>query len=65
MIEFNVPVVIKEGMEYIQKAIVENHKMCGDGAYTKACHKWMEAKFDSQKVLLTTSCTHALEWQRC
>lgn len=61
MIEFNVPVVIKEGMEYIQKAIEENHKMCGDGAYTKACHKWMEAKFDSQKVLLTTSCTHALE----
>lgn len=61
MIEFNVPVIIKEGMEYIQKAIVENHKMCGDGAYTKACHKWMEAKFDSQKVLLTTSCTHALE----
>ena len=61
MIEFNVPVIVNEGLEYIQKAIVENHKLCGDGAYTKACHKWMESKFDSQKVLLTTSCTHALE----
>ena len=61
MIEFNVPVIVNEGLEYIQKAVVESHKMCGDGAYTKACHKWMESKFDSQKVLLTTSCTHALE----
>ena len=61
MIEFNVPVILQDGLHYMQKAIVENHKMCGDGAYTKLCHKWMETKFDSQKVLLTTSCTHALE----
>lgn len=61
MIKFNVPVVIQEGFNYIHHSIVENHKMCGDGYYTKQCHKLMEDIFDIQKVLLTTSCTHALE----
>lgn len=61
MIEFNVPVVIQEGFNYIHHSIVKNHKMCGDGYYTKQCHKLMEENYDIQKVLLTTSCTHALE----
>lgn len=61
MIEFNVPVIIQEGMDYIQNAIFEKHKICGDGYYTKLCNALMEKKFNVQKVLLTTSCTHALE----
>lgn len=61
MIEFNIPVIIQEGLNYINKSIIENHKMCGDGYYTKQTHKLMEEKFKIQKVLLTTSCTHALE----
>jgi len=61
MIEFNVPVIIQEGLDYMSKSIIENHKMCGDGYYTKQTHKLVEQKFNVQKVLLTTSCTHALE----
>lgn len=61
MIEFNVPVIIQEGMDYIQNSIFEKHKICGDGYYTKQCNTLMEKKFNVQKVLLTTSCTHALE----
>ncbi|MBM6800312.1 dTDP-4-amino-4,6-dideoxygalactose transaminase, partial [Coprobacillus cateniformis] len=53
------PHVGKE-IDYIQIAI-NNHKICGDGEFTKKCSQWMEEKFKIPKVLLTTSCTHALE----
>lgn len=33
----------------------------GDGKYTKLCCQWFENRFNVNKVLLTTSCTHALE----
>ena len=33
----------------------------GDGIYTKKCQQWLEQKFNIKKVLLTTSCTSALE----
>lgn len=61
MIPFNVPPYIGEEMEYVQKAIAENHKICGDGPFTKKCNAWLEERFAIQKALLTTSCTHALE----
>ena len=43
------------------KDTITTDKICGDGKYTKKCHHWMEDKFSAKKVLLTTSCTHALE----
>jgi len=61
MINFNVPPYIGKEDEYIKEAIAENHKLCGDGPFTKKCSEWMEKKFKSEKVLLTTSCTHATE----
>ncbi len=60
MIPFNKPPFIGEEMKYIKYA-VENNKICGDGEYTKLCNKLMEKSFNSKKVLLTTSGTHALE----
>ena len=36
-------------------------QISGDGPYGKKCEKLMEEKFGARKVLLTTSCTSALE----
>ncbi len=33
----------------------------GDGEFTKKCHQLLEQVLGAPKVLLTTSCTHALE----
>lgn len=60
MIKFNVPPVTGKELEYITEAI-NNEKICGDGVFTKKCNEWMEKKFNANKVLLTTSCTHATE----
>ena len=35
--------------------------LSGDGIFTKRCHQFFEEKFGFKKVLLTTSCTDALE----
>lgn len=61
MIPFNVPPFIGKELDYVKEAMEKNHKICGDGPFTKKCSKWMEEKFLVEKVLLTTSCTHALE----
>ena len=60
MINFNVPPYTGKEMEYIRQA-VENEKICGDGAFTMKCSRWIEEKTGTEKCLLTTSCTHALE----
>lgn len=60
MIPFNKPLFIGKETEYIKQAISKN-KICGDGEFTKKCNSWFEKKTKSEKALLTTSCTHALE----
>lgn len=60
MIPFNRPLVIGNEQEHILKAIVSG-KICGDGEYTRKCQQWFEEKLHCKKVLLTPSCTHALE----
>ena len=52
-IHFNVPPYIGTEFKYMKKA-VENHKICGDGVFTKKCDIWMERRFNAEKVLLTT-----------
>ena len=61
MINFNVPPYIGKELDYVKEAMEKNHKICGDGPFTKKCNEWLENKFESAKVLLTTSCTHATE----
>lgn len=60
MIPFNKAAYIPQGLEYVKDA-VETGRIAGDGKYTKLCSEWMEQKFHAKKVLLTTSCTAALE----
>ena len=59
MIDFNVPPYVGKEKEYISQAI-DSKKICGDGQFTKKCQKWLEDKTKSH-VLLTTSCSHALD----
>lgn len=61
MISFNVPPFVGKEQQYIKEAIENNHKLSGDGPFTKKCSLWFENKFNTPKALLTTSCTHALE----
>lgn len=60
MTNFNEPPYMGTELEYIKKAI-ENKKICGDGEFTKKCSQWIEDKTGVNKVLMTTSCTHATE----
>jgi dTDP-4-amino-4,6-dideoxygalactose transaminase len=60
MITFNKPYLTGKETDYIKDA-VSNLKISGDGVYTKKCHDFFEKKYDFKKVLLTTSCTDALE----
>jgi dTDP-4-amino-4,6-dideoxygalactose transaminase len=59
-IPFNRPGISGREMEYIADAIARGH-LSGDGAYTKKCSALLEEALGVCKVMLTTSCTHALE----
>ena len=60
MINFNVPPYTGKEIDYIKEA-VQNHKISGDGEFTKKCTKILQELTKANKLLLTTSCTHALE----
>jgi dTDP-4-amino-4,6-dideoxygalactose transaminase len=59
-IPFNRPCFAGKELKYITQAIQAGHAS-GDGAYTKKCQSLLEEILGVPKVLLTTSCTHALE----
>lgn len=60
MIHFNVPPFVGKETEYMKEAI-DNHKISGDGPFTKKCNRWLEERFQAQKVMLTTSGSTALD----
>lgn len=60
MISFNVPTYTGDEEKYLRKAI-HSHKISGDGEFTRKCNRWMEDRFQAQKVMLTTSGTAALD----
>jgi dTDP-4-amino-4,6-dideoxygalactose transaminase len=57
---FNKPFMVGKELRYIEEAVLNGH-ISGDGPFTKKCHALLEEKFEARKVLLTTSCTSALE----
>lgn len=59
-IPFNRPFVVGKELYYIAQAVQKGH-LAGDGQFTKMCNAWMEKRFQAKKVLLTHSCTAALE----
>ncbi|MBE7474434.1 MAG: dTDP-4-amino-4,6-dideoxygalactose transaminase [Anaerolineae bacterium] len=59
-IDFNRPTIVGKELYYISQAI-HNGYSAGDAAFTKKCHAYLEQALNVPRVLLTTSCTHALE----
>jgi len=59
-IPFNRPSLAGREFEYMQEAIANWH-ISGDGTFTRKCNALLEEALGVPKVLLTTSCTHALE----
>lgn len=59
-VPFNKPFFIGNEIKYISLA-VKLGKISGDGLFTKNCHDFFEKHYGFKKVLLTHSCTAALE----
>jgi dTDP-4-amino-4,6-dideoxygalactose transaminase len=59
-IPFNKASLTGKEFQYISQALEQGH-ISGDGQFTNRCHGLLEAELAVAKVLLTTSCTHALE----
>jgi len=60
LIPFNRPFLAGRELEYVRQAIASGHTS-GDGNFSRRCHELLETLLDAPRVLLTTSCTHALE----
>jgi dTDP-4-amino-4,6-dideoxygalactose transaminase len=60
IIPFNRPSCSGRELEYIAQSIVNGH-ISGDGPFTRRCHAFLEEELEVPRVLLTPSCTHALE----
>lgn len=60
MIPFNRPFIAGKELHYIAKAVTLGN-IAGDGHFTKACSHLLEERFGIHKVLLTPSCSAALE----
>jgi dTDP-4-amino-4,6-dideoxygalactose transaminase len=59
-IPFNIPYTTGFELQYINEAITNGH-LSGNGPFTLKCQEFLEREFGFNKVLLTTSCTDALE----
>lgn len=59
-IPFNRADVVGRELDYAAEAVRGGH-ISGDGPFTKRCQRLLEEALGVSKVLLTTSCTHALE----
>ena len=59
-IPFNRSDIQGNELVYLKQAIDNGH-ISGDGNFTKKCNSLLETELDVKKVILTTSCTHALE----
>ncbi|AUV13246.1 dTDP-4-amino-4,6-dideoxygalactose transaminase [Aeromonas caviae] len=60
MINFNKPYLHGKELVYIAQAVATG-KISGDGTFTRKCHDFFEQRYGFKKVLMTTSCTDALE----
>ena len=59
-IPYNKPFLAGKELYYMAQAVLGGHT-AGDGPFTKKCQALMEEKFGAKKILLTNSCTAALE----
>ena len=59
-IQFNKPYITGKEKGYLEDLIIRS-KFSGDGHYSKECTKLLTSLTKANSILLTTSCTHALE----
>ena len=59
-IPFNKPSLAGNELRYMAEAVTRGH-IAGDGSFTRQCQTLLENILAVPRVLLTTSCTHALE----
>ena len=59
-ISFNWPELAGKELEFMEEA-VSRHHLSGNGNFTVLCQERLERELGAKKVLLTTSCTAALE----
>lgn len=59
-IPFNKPCIIGRELHYMAETVVSG-QTAGEGRFVRACERLLEERFDATRVLLTTSCTSALE----
>lgn len=59
-IAFSRAVALGREMSYLAQAIASG-RLAGGGAFTRRCEEWLEAQLQAPRVLLTHSCTGALE----
>jgi len=59
-IPFNKPGLCGNELRYISEAVASGH-LSGDGQFTRQCQALLEQDLGVPRVMLTTSCTHALE----
>ena len=59
-IPFGKPFIVGKELANIFQSVADNH-LSGDGHFTHECHKWLECRHQSQRAMLTHSCTAALE----
>ncbi len=59
-IPFNRVSVVGSELDYVAQALAQGH-ISGDGSFTQRCEALLAKELGSPRVLLTTSCTHALE----
>ena len=59
-IPFNKPAIVGRELYYISQAIQQGHSS-GDGSFSRRCQRVLELALGVPRVLLTTSCTDALE----
>jgi dTDP-4-amino-4,6-dideoxygalactose transaminase len=59
-VDFNRPLPVGRELEYIAQALQSGH-ISGDGPFTMKCRTLLQEALGVPEVLLTTSCTHALD----
>jgi dTDP-4-amino-4,6-dideoxygalactose transaminase len=59
-ISFNSPELTGREFEYMREAAERRH-LSGNGYFTKLCEDRLRQELGAEKILLTTSCTAALE----
>lgn len=59
-IPFNKPFLVGNEIKNIKK-VIQSGKISGNGLFTQKCHNFFKQKYSFPYVLLTTSCTDALE----